>query len=326
MFRATSTAIGVVALLAFSAADAPAQIRFVGPGSTPQGDILRGEGVFLQGAGFFNLYTAQANSINTDTWIRFNDYVYFSLELDRQKKAAHRLATLARDVKNYDQIMKRIQENPNLLDLTKGDALNEVRKQILDPRISPSSLRFSSVVLPGETIRQIPFQLAKDMATFSLQRMLARGEWPVALRGPEFDRERRAYELAIDAALELAIEGKTSVDAVAAMSNAVKDLQDKLDRTIPQYNHDLYNPAKNYLNSLMDTVRMFTVRDVEKVLGAVERYHGTTVGDLMMFMYDNDLQFGVARTETERDLYKHLYAALLQQRDKLTLPEKPGKE
>jgi hypothetical protein len=326
-FRTSSTAIGVLALLACTASEAPAQWIFAGPGSTVQGDILRGEGVALQGAGVFNLYTAQANSINTDTWIRFNDYLYFSLELDRQKKAAHRLARLARDVKNYDEIMSRIANNPNGLDLTKGDALNEMRRQILDPRIPPSALRFSSVVLPNETIRMIPFQFSKKNATFSMERMLARNEWPVALRGAEFARERRAYDLAIDEALELAIEGKTTVNAVEAMRLAVSDLLVRLDEVIPKTDAQLYNPARNFLLNMRDrVVPLFAISQVEKALGALERYHGTTVGDLLMFMHDYDLQFGVAEGETERDLYKHLYASLIQQRDKLTMPEQPPKQ
>ena len=120
MIRAASTALGFVALAAFATAEARGQFIFAGPGSTPQGDFLRGEGIALWGAGQFNLNTAQANSINTDTWIRFNDYLYFSFKYDREQKAAHRLARLARDVKNHEAILKRIQENPNLLDLTKA--------------------------------------------------------------------------------------------------------------------------------------------------------------------------------------------------------------
>src|SRR4051812_26183984 len=86
MLRAASTAIGFLALAAFATAEARGQFIFAGPGSTPQGDFLRGEGIALWGAGQFNLNTAQANSINTDTWIRFNDYLYFSFKYDREQK------------------------------------------------------------------------------------------------------------------------------------------------------------------------------------------------------------------------------------------------
>ena len=52
----------------------------IGAGSTPQGDILRGEGIAAMGFGQFNLATAMATSINTDTAIRWNEYVYLSIK------------------------------------------------------------------------------------------------------------------------------------------------------------------------------------------------------------------------------------------------------
>ena len=76
---------------------------------------------------------------------------------------------------------------------------------------------------------------------------------------------------------------------------------------------DLYLPAKNYLDELEEVGRMFAIPAVEHVLGAIERYHGTTAGDVLKFMHDQDVRFGVAQTDVERDLYRKLYAALLQQ-------------
>ena len=61
------------AVLAGSAAGARAQ--WIGPGSTPQGDYLRGAGIAAMGMGIYNEKTAIANSINLDTMIRWNEYM-----------------------------------------------------------------------------------------------------------------------------------------------------------------------------------------------------------------------------------------------------------
>ncbi len=60
------------ALLILSLAGASAEAQFVG---TPESAYLQGVGIAAQGMGSFNLQTAQANQINTETFIRWNEYV-----------------------------------------------------------------------------------------------------------------------------------------------------------------------------------------------------------------------------------------------------------
>ena len=47
-----------------------------GGGGTVAGDTARGLGAFAAGAGQYNVDTAQAASINTDTTMRWNNYVW----------------------------------------------------------------------------------------------------------------------------------------------------------------------------------------------------------------------------------------------------------
>jgi hypothetical protein len=326
MSRRITTAVTALAFLALAGGRASAQFgRYggfgLGPGSTVQGDIARGMGVMAYGMGSFNLSTAMANSINTDTAIKWNQYVYLSLEEDNRKKAIHRAARIARNKENYELILARIRESPNLADLRTGDALNAVLEQLLDPKLDPSSLRRSNVPLAGPTIRKIPFLHASEAATFSMLRLNVKNDWPLALRGENFARERRAYERAIDNALEQDIEGKLSLDAVVAVQSAVEDLQYKADRVIPQASRDLSLQAKNYLKKLANTAQMLKSPVVEDVLAAVEKYPGTTVGDLLAFMQRYNLRFGAADTPDERELYRTLYISLRVQRDGVKPPE-----
>jgi hypothetical protein len=278
------------------------------------------------GFGQFNLATAMANSINTDTAIKWNQYVYLSIEEDLHKKYLHRMAHKERNDANYRQNLRRILEKPDQADLRSGDALNFVLMQLIDPRISPSNYRNAVVNIPGETIRKIPFLYASRMATFSMERLIGKRDWPLSLRGAEFEKERKAYERAIDAAIEQDIEGKLSGGAVRAVEGAVNDLNNKIDQTIPESRTTDITQARNFARRLADVPRMLREGAVEKVIAEIETYPGTSVGDLVQFMQRHNLRFGVAESPDENVLYATLFDNLVQQRERVTLPPDPDEE
>jgi hypothetical protein len=326
MIRDIATAISFLALLAVPGPQARAQLwgrmgGWVGYGSTVQGDILRGEGVFLNGLGTYYVDSAMAGSINADTWMRLDNYISNWIAAENQRRGEHRRAKLDLKIRSHDDNINRINNNPNLSDLRKGDALNALLVPLLKPGLNESAYRFATTAVPGEAIRQIPFKIGEANATFSMNRLMSREEsdWPVRLRRDEFARERKAYGDAVDVALDLMVRKKQSEAAVVNVRTAVRELKDELDRVAPpQAAHDnLFLPAKNHLDKLEKVGQIIARRDVEEVLAAIERYHGTTVGDLLMFMDRHRLQFGVADDDSEAEsvLYRQLYAALLQQTD-----------
>jgi hypothetical protein len=322
MTRTPAMLMGVLMLLTLCAPSVQAQLwghmgGWVGYGSTVQGDILRGEGVFLNGLGNYYVDTAVAGSINADTWMRVNTFLANAIRESNLEKAGHKKAMLNLRIKTHKENLERIRNNPELLDLHKGDALNALLIPLLKPGVADSAYRFATVAVPGEAIRQIPFKIGKEAATFSMDRLMARGEWPVLLRSAEFARERKAYGDAVDIALDQMVHDKLTPRALEAVRAAVRELRNRLEKVAParREHDDLYNRAKNYLDDLEEVGRVLGIPEVERVLGAIERYHGTTVGDLMKFMDLQDVRFGVAENDVERGLYRNLYAAMLQQTD-----------
>jgi hypothetical protein len=310
-------ALGVV--LASTAATARAQyFGFIGPGSTVQGDIARGEGFFLFGAGYYNYNTAMANSINTDTFIRWNEYIWDVAKNENREHAIHRAERTARNLQHYNEILKRIRESPEEHDLERGDALNAELEKLLDPSISPSTFRLASVALPGETVRKIPFFYAPANSTFSMQRMSAKGKWPVGLRGEQFAPERREYELAVDDALEQQLEGKLSREAIRRVEGAVNGLREKLDKVVTPSSDKIYVEAKQFLRRLETSKDMLKLRAIEQMLAEIDKYSGANVHDLIVFMQKYNLRFGVPEIGDERELYPRLYAAFVQQRNLVT--------
>lgn len=317
-------AVILLGLPGASLAQAPGQVIVAGPGSTVQGDILRGEGVAATGFGQYNLATAMANSINTDTAIKWNQYVYLSIEEDLQKKYIHRMQRRQAKIESNREQMRRILEQPNQSDLLSGDALNYVLVQLVDPRISPSSLRSAVVPLAGETIRRIPFVYSARKATFSMERMLGKRNWPIGMRGTEFGPERRAYERAVDHAIELDVEGKLTGEAVDAVEQAIKGLSDRIDLSIPATRSTDQVQARNHVKMLSEIPRFLRERAVEKVIAEIDTYPGTSVGDLVQFMQRHNLRFGVASTPDENVLYASLFDSLRKLRDQVAVAADPA--
>ena len=104
-----------------------------GWGATPQGSIAQGLGYFAMGAGIYNVDTAVARSINVDTVIRWNQYVYLSQQEATREYFARRNAEIAKDKNAYNALLKRIQENPTAHDVENGDALNACAGPALGP-------------------------------------------------------------------------------------------------------------------------------------------------------------------------------------------------
>jgi hypothetical protein len=199
MFRASWAAIGFLVLASISGTTAQAQRIFVGAGSTPGGDMARGAGIFNMGAGLYNYYTAAADSINADTWMRLNEYVFQSVRAAAARYAERRAREIASNKEHYEKHLKQLLDNPEHADVERGDALNSLYDKLIDPR-NETALRLSKVHLYADHVRGIPFLFAQRDATISLQRLTARGKWPVGLRGDALARDRRAYERAVDLA------------------------------------------------------------------------------------------------------------------------------
>lgn len=313
----TRTTLAALALIGALSGHAFGQFRYIGPGSTVEGDFLRGAGVYLEGAGIGYYYTAMGNSINADTMMRVNEYIYWSLKHDNAEKAAHRAASKARRLANYNSIQDRIKNDPNQNDMLKGDALNSLFDQLASPRNPPSSYKKSSFQLDADIVRKVPFFYGPHMATIAMSRLDPAAKWPIALRGEEFSHERRNYRLALDAILDLQRDRKTTRESLATLNVAVQDLFSKLDQVITPEKETLYLEAKNYLRELEVSKDIMKKKDIEMIIGEIDRYSGTTVHDLVVFMQKYNLRFGVPKIGEERGAYPNLNAALQEQLNEL---------
>ena len=125
------------------------------PGSTPQGDWLRGQDQFLRGMAWFEVGAAQARALDAQTLVAWNQRVqagYNAYLLERAERAAAKTAMRSRRQAELARLraetQRRWRENPTLEDIRSGLALNALASDLANPRIAPSRWRFAQVELP----------------------------------------------------------------------------------------------------------------------------------------------------------------------------------
>ncbi len=314
-------AVAVLILVVFGrATTSHAQGRFgggIGPGSTAPGDILRGEGIYLNGLGNQQLKSAMGRSIDNDTAIKWNEYVYQSIKEHNRIAIEHLSREKERKLESYRDIRKRIRDNPTVVDLRQGDALNVVLEELSNPKISPSSFRSARVTLEGGSIQNIPFQYPRLAGVISMRQLAVRDGWPLAMRSETFAREKKAYIKAVETVLEQDLEGKLMPESVKAVQAAVAALKARVDELIPKADRTFYLDSRNFVKGLEDASRLLETPVVGEVLGGLEKYSGTSVADLLEFMRRYNLRFSPANSPTENDLYARLYPLMRLQRDQL---------
>jgi hypothetical protein len=287
-----------------------------GWGSTPGSSMARGMGMMNMGRGMYNVDTAQARSINTNTVIRYNQAM-FNSERSATKLYVARRHKLSQDnEKAYADIQDRLRNHPTARDITDGDALNTLLDVLLNPASADISLQQIKTPLRPDVISNIPFELASEGMTVCLDRMTMDGQWPQAVLGEEFRPERDGLRKAIQAALEEDKEGEIDPQSVQAVQAAINQLRTKFEKLVPQTSPD-YVSAHWSLKAMDGLTKMLYSPAMDKVLAELEDYQGTTLGDLLNFMNAFNLRFGAANSFRQRLIYQKLYPMLAEQADSL---------
>lgn len=312
----------------------------VGPGSTVQGDILRGQGQFLKGAAWYEVGSAQANVLNTKAaieWEKWNQQLYRDYmreraareENDRRAYDAHEAAAR----KAYEEREARLRTNPKPEEIANGDALNALLADLSDPSISLSSWRLAQVPLPPDlAIPSLVFRFAPRPGTsqtlgkgvIALARLdTAKGKpWGTVLSMQALAPERKAYELAYTKVRDQCLQGNLALDAPIALAGAIATLRAKVVKTVPNEN-GYRTAAMRDVDNLGEAAKIFhadTIDYAREMIADTQRHEAKTVGELLAFMRKYRLLFASSeKTLGGPEMYGRLYALMREQKDKLGL-------
>lgn len=321
MRRAAFLGLTLTILVTWPAGNASAQYWGWGgwggsAGGTVQGDIARGMGYYAAGEGVYNLRTAQAASINTDTWMRWNQYMFQSQMEANRREYAHLARLQKRDSMTGEQIYQRLRDNPNAGDIKSGNALNVILDQVTDPRIPSSALRMAKDVVPASAVASIPFFHASDAVTINLHKLTGKEGWPAALQGDDFAADRKDYQDAVAQALKEDTEGEISAQTIQRVKVAAQRIRAKFEAH-PPTDREQRVAAQNYIKALSGMSRMLEKPEIDKILAELKDVKTTTLGTLLSFMHIFNVRFGVADSPKAEKVYEELYPMMAGFRDKI---------
>jgi hypothetical protein len=283
-----------------------------GWGSTPQSSMARGLGMLNMGRGVYNEQTAVARSINANTVMRWNNYVFSAQQGMNRRYAARRQARRAQVIRDVAGIQDRLRNHPDQRDITDGDALNVLLDVLLNPATADRSLQLIKTPIRHDTIRDIPFEYASECMTVCLDRMTMVDQWPLALRVEAFRGEREGLRKAISTALEEDKEGDLEPETIQAVQAAIDKLRVKFEQIVPQSSPD-YIESRDTIKAMNGLTRMLYSPKMEQIIAELEDYQGTTLGDLLAFMQAFNLRFAPANSFRQRQIYLKLYPMLAEQ-------------
>jgi hypothetical protein len=285
-------------------------------GQTVEGANAQGLGIMAAGLGSYNLQSAQAASIDTDTVIRWNTYMW-------QAQSERNYNYYTRQVKDRqsmnaaaDAIYKRLRNNPTATDVEGGNALNVAFDELSNPKVYLQSLSAAGTKLPGDQIRDIPFQKATAGITTSFHDLTHPGGVPEVFRTPAFD-DLRAQFITLSEELKKEDEETGAYDprTLKAIQDLMPAAWKTLDTALPDKNSRERRQAENYLKALNGLFRLMETPDLNIFLAGVDKRPDTTLGDLLRFMISFNLRFGPATNARQLAVYRNLYPLLVKLRD-----------
>ena len=287
--------------------------------STVQGDVARGMGNLAAGAGQYNAQTAVANSINANTVMRFNQYVYSSQQEQNRKHYERQARKLGRVNATAAETADRLRNRPEPDDIDRGDALNVLLDDLTSPALLHSSgLRFAGGEIDAALVRDIPFRNASEAVTICIEQLTEKERFPAFLRSEPLKAEREAFVKAAHAAASEAREkDEISADSVRAVQTTGRALYDKAKSPQVRATPEERNEALNYLKGMSAMIKILENPDTLQALKELKKIKTTHVANLIAFMQTYNLRFGPATTPDQRNAYRKLYPVLKADRDQV---------
>ena len=322
MSRFIRWSVGLMLAFSLTSGDARAQWGHDGWGfmgwapATPESAELQSAGIFAMGAGIFNLKTAEANFIDAQTAMKFNDYVADVTRESARIYAERRNRQIARNRGLYDARQKQLRESPTLRDIETGDALNAAVADLSDPRIGSSALRAVTAPVSASLIAEVPFVNASERVTLMLDRLRSSVKWPEVFEDNRFTDDQKTFDLLVARLREESLEGELSAKTLRDAREFVKSLKTKVEE------HPLKDPldqkdALNFINACNSLLGMLERPNIQPAILELKKIQDTRISNLLGFMNAYNLRFSAATTPKQRQAFRQLFEILDQTRDQI---------
>jgi hypothetical protein len=314
--------LGLCLIVSMSAREARAQWGYGGWGwggwgvASPESAALQGAGYYAMGAGMYNLNTAQANNINAQTAMQWNDYV---AQITHESARLHAMRVHSEFQKNqalYDAHQRRLRESPGKFEIENGDALNAALDDLTNPKLGSSALRAARTPVQANLIAEVPFQNNAERVTLMLDDLREAVKWPEVFEGQRFANDKEKFDELRAQLRKEANEGEISPKSLRDAQTFVDQLRAKV-MTQPLTDPLDQQEATKFLNAGSSLLALLKKPDIQPAIIELKKVQDTTVGNLLGFMHSFNLRFGVAKTIKEKQAYQRLFEILDGTRDQI---------
>lgn len=303
-------------LLTFSANSARAEVPYLWGGwnfypyywngaGTVQGSFLQGMGAYLTGKGEYNLMTAEAAAINTQTWIQWNEYVN-AVTANMAKHYAER----QRNEKLHHLKLRRIQylnlrDFPTQRDIQNGDAINLKIALLTGGGYAANVYDLAKVPTPARILMVLPFRRASDGINVSLNELTGKIYWPRSLVTNTSTKNRFDVQKALQDAANQIPSGFVSTESIDVLDRAIDDLDNGLVQ-----NGKKGIEERTAIGKLKSYVRALSSKDFTEGLSDLINLKEPTLGEILRSMNNHHLMLGRATSPNQIDLFNRLYRAI----------------
>jgi hypothetical protein len=284
--------------------------------ASPESAELHGAGFFAMGAGIYNLHTAQANAIDAQTAMMWNDYTAQIAHESARIYAARRDQRLARNRALYDARQQQLRDNPGRVDIENGNALNVAVEDLSDSRLGRSSLRAATASVPASLIASVPFVYASERVTLMLDDLRASVKWPEVFDDPRFADDKKTFDDIVARIRSEGNEGDVSPKLMREARGFVQGIREKL-AAAPLKDPDHQKQAQGFLTACTSLLGLLENPNIGPALLELKKVQDTMVGNLLGFMHAYNLRFGVATTPQQRQAFNQLFVILDGTRDQI---------
>src|SRR5258706_8275892 len=187
-------------------------------------------GNFVAGAGSYNVQTAQARSINAQTAMQFNEYMYAVNKQNAMTNLARRQQQQQKVNETADATSKRLRDTPEPRDIHSGDALNLVLTDLVNPDVYTQVVQKATMPVDSKLVKNINFQHAANMILISLGDVNARGVPDALANNPKFESDRQAIRAIVTKGREEASSSnQITPETLRNFRAAVQAAKDKAD-------------------------------------------------------------------------------------------------
>jgi hypothetical protein len=205
--------------------------------------------------------------------------------------------------------LERSRNNPPLIDIWKGTALNDLLRDIQTAQ-SHGISGGEDVPLSPDVLKHINVNTGTTRGGVGLLRDDGKLTWPAPLRQDLFDQQRGRIDELLQKAVQEAHSGPVDAKLLRDLRTATTQLGRAIDASLSELSSTDYIDSSRYLRELKDGLRVLEQSDVAKYFSSKWTPRGSTVGDLVRQMTKEGLKFGPAVSGDE-SYYTVLHRALV---------------